>query len=740
MVMKRFKRGLRTIYNLFKLKVQDWKRLVYYQYFPEKPLVINLNANDICNSKCTMCNIWQRKLDIELSPEEFKTIFENDLYSEVRHVGITGGEPTLRDDLPDLYESACKKLPKLTGLSIITNAIKPKDVIAQILKVYEVCNRYQKHFSIMVSLDGYGAIHDKIRGREGNFDTAMEVINYFRTNSNIPISIGCTISKENVWEVDTLLDFLKRENLYGRFRLAEFIKRLYNDDRADVIRNFTEEEKFHLQCFFQKLILTFEKDETYQRTYQSIINMLGGGKRLIACPYQSKGVVLDSRGDIHYCAPKSAKIGNALTKPADKLYKEGLAERRRILSQDCEDCVHDYHASITFDEKIRQYKNYLWRSIYKIDKLKFASFFKSILLFNMLNKSTKYNVFIVGWYGTETVGDKAILGGIINSYISKYGNRVQFLVSSIYPFITEKSIRELKCDQAVVVPFYSFDFVKSAATADETIMGGGPLMDTNFLSIPLWAFRIAKLFKKKTYIYGCGLGPLHQPKYISAVNDILKLSDEIKLRDYKSIAYAKNKLNWNKSNISYSGDYAQFYIEQQAAAIQEKKQPILACFLREWTDEYQGNYTQEEFLRIKLAFETNLSKVIKTICKENNLKPAFYPMHSFVAGNDDRDFYRIFLSNYFKNEEYILYKHNARIDETIEAMKSATINLCMRFHSVLFASTLNTNFLAIDYTNGGKITGFLEDKNQTELLIELSSIANGDEGAIKHWTTQAEKY
>lgn len=41
-----------------------------YQYLKLKKLpkppqrdknVINLNANDICNSKCVMCNIWEQK-------------------------------------------------------------------------------------------------------------------------------------------------------------------------------------------------------------------------------------------------------------------------------------------------------------------------------------------------------------------------------------------------------------------------------------------------------------------------------------------------------------------------------------------------------------------------------------------------------------------------------------------------------------------------------------------------------
>ena len=63
-------------------------------------------------------------------------------------------------------------------------------------------------------------------------------------------------------------------------------------------------------------------------------------------------------------------------------------------------------------------------------------------------------------------------------------------------------------------------------------------------------------------------------------------------------------------------------------------------------------------------------------------------------------------------------------------MHHAEFNLCMRFHSVLFAETLGVPYLAIDYTNGGKIKAFLEAKNKLNRLISLQEIATGA------WKTQ----
>lgn len=734
----KIKKTIKPFYVLTNLLFKDWKRNYYYQYFPKKPVVINFNANDICNSKCTMCNIWQQKQDFEVSPDQLQEILKDSLFSKVRYIGITGGEPTLREDLPQIYEAVCKSLPNLYGLSIISNAIKQNDVIKRITQVKEVCDQYDKHFSMMISLDGYGEIHDKIRGRENNFESALSVINHFKNNTNIPIAIGCTISKNNVWDVDELLAFLKDNNIYGRFRIAEYIRRLYNEDRGEVIRNFDDEEKYHLQCFYQKLILNYEKDETYQRTYQSIISILSNKGRTIGCPYQSDGVVLNSRGELYYCAPKSSEIGNTLKTSALKIFKSHLSERKRILKENCKDCIHDYHAPITFSEKVKQYKEIFWKKLFKINQINKAKYFKSILPFySNLNTQIK-NIYIVGWYGTETVGDKAILGGIFNFYKNKYNNNVAFYISSIYPFVTEKTIKELNQPGSKVIPFNSFDFAKYAAKADEVVMGGGPLMDLELLAIPLWAFKIAKLFGKKTVIFGCGLGPLKNTKYINAVQQILMLSDEIKLRDSKSVEYAKSILKINRNDIVNSGDSATDYIisiEKNYENIPKK--PILACFLREWTSEYQGSLSEDEFLMYRNKFEENLAISIKQLCKTYNLTPSFYSMHTFIVGNDDRDFYRRFLKKHFKNEDYYMHNKNANIDTTVTAMKSATINLCMRFHSVLFAATLNTNFLAIDYTNGGKIAGFLADTNQINRMIALHDIAMNNSDLIELWLQNA---
>ena len=710
----------RPFRRLWALKRESWRRTVLAQYFPSKPQIINLLANDICNSKCAMCNIWQQKLDFEISPQELQKILSDPLFSEVRSIGITGGEPTLRTDLAELYRVACETLPQLRDMSIITNAIRDQDVIARIEASWEVLKAHGKGFSMMISVDGYGSVHDKQRGRPGNFESAMRVYEHFKTKNAFPVALACTITKQNVWQVDELLEFMMQKGIYGRFRVAEFINRLYNNDLSEAIRNFDSLERYHLAGFFLKLILHFERNERFQRTYQNIIQMLLGGKRQMGCYYQSKGLVLDSRGQIQYCAPKGQSLGSLLQTQGYQLYRQSLKQRRQIVQDNCQDCIHDYHYDETYEERKQLYKKALVHRLLRPENLSQRA--KKLARWPFWKQSFKQNqVLITGWYGTETVGDKAILAGIMSHYRQTLGPQVEFVISAIYPFVTQQTLIELGV-QAQVVATDSLAFIRAALQCGHTVFGGGPIMGIPALSLPLAAFELAHAAKRQTVIFGCGLGPLDKTEHIAWAKRLLEISSQIKLRDQASIAWAKQ--HCPEAQTEYSGCPAKNHIQSLIPAKQETaKKPILACFLRDWSKEYQGQLDDASFQNIKQEFEQRLAQEIKDLAANFQLEIHFYCMHTFVVGGDDRIFYRRFIQNHFSEQKVYLETAPSSVEQIVRAMQQASLCLCMRFHSVLFAHTLNARFLALDYTQGGKIRGYLQDHQALQHMVSLQDLA-----------------
>lgn len=687
-----------------------------------RPTILNLNIIDSCNSKCTMCNIWKRDEELEISPDELALVLSDPLYENLTHVGVTGGEPTLRDDLPEIFSTLIRILPKLKGLSIITNAIQEERVKAIVTEINSICKLNRIHFSAMVSIDGVGEAHDRVRGVKGNFLSAIGVFNYFRNDLSIPTSFGCTISKINAWDADELLFYAKKYNLYGRFRIAETINRLYNQNRGKVIRSFDDDETYNLLIFFEKLKISFEKNAMYNRTYTNIQNMMQGSLRLTGCPYHKNGIVLGSKGQINYCAPQASDLGSGLIQSSSRIYKDNFTLKREIIENKCSTCIHDYHAPINFREKLLEIRSYYCRKVLSLDSERKVLFLSKFIK-KVPRKKNYYRVFIIGWYGTETVGDKAILGGIVDDFKNRFGTKIEFVIGSLYPFISERTCKELNID-AKVVSTKSFDLIRYAKSSDEIVMGGGPLMDSADLYVPYLGFLIARKNHINTSIFGCGIGPLYKPKFENVVRKILQLSTKIMLRDKGSI----NTVNkYGFKDVILSGDFAQKYLQSRIDQYQNLEAPEgICCYLRDWTYEYSRDISYDDFIIKKRKFEKGLANfIIRKAKSMNGSKIRFKHMHNFVVGNDDRDFSRYFVSEYFSDEKdldvTIDFKLST-VDSIISSMLSSKLNVCMRFHSVLFAHTLDTDFVAIDYTKGGKIMNYLEDNLRLESLVKIDEL------------------
>ena len=333
------------------------------------------------------------------------------------------------------------------------------------------------------------------------------------------------------------------------------------------------------------------------------------------------------------------------------------------------------------------------------------------------------HAFIIGWYGTETAGDKAILGEII--YQLKLQGVECITLASFTPFLSEWTLKELNYSNVKIIPTYSNKFLQTAATADVTIMGGGPLMDLRALAAMLSAFAQAKKHKKKTRIAGCGIGPLQDIRYVEIVKRMLRLADIIELRDAPSVKWGEEQTG--RTDIKHTGDFAVGFVRrwQQEQSQQPTKTPYLNCYLREWTPEYKGELTLSEFLELKDNFEEQLAAWIVSLCHDLSLQPRFLAMHHFVGGNDDRVFNRRFAQQYLTQLEPRLESRPYSAQGILQSMEEASFCLTMRFHSTLFAHTLGVPFYAIDYTRGGKIHGFLSDNNGLDKLISLDGVVEG---------------
>jgi len=337
-------------------------------------------------------------------------------------------------------------------------------------------------------------------------------------------------------------------------------------------------------------------------------------------------------------------------------------------------------------------------------------------------------VLIVGWYGTETVGDKAILASLLARLRDRPNPPAEIRLASFYPFVTDNTLRELgigKGDVAVVET-YGKEFCAACVSSDEIILGGGPLMDIEALNHVLYAFMRGARRGAGLRVEGCGIGPLKARVYTEAVGHILRLATTITLRD--SAAVQRCRVQFGRPDAARVTDPARDFVLSADVAVAPVAEPVVACFLRDWPGSFTKAYSREELPTLRRNLERGLEEMLADCATRLGAELHLYPMHCFHVGGDDRRFNRALARRLARR-----FGVNARVIsspatplEILAAMRTAALAVCMRYHSVVFAEALGAPFLAIDYTCGGKVAGFLQDAGRTECMVDSAQLARGE--------------
>ena len=318
------------------------------------------------------------------------------------------------------------------------------------------------------------------------------------------------------------------------------------------------------------------------------------------------------------------------------------------------------------------------------------------------------NILITGWYGTETIGDRAILAGLVSLFKDVFTEKFRLSISSLYPYLTERTIiedgeflneiSEGRLDGIGVLPVSSIiDVRKQVRASDFVVFGGGPIMDIPDLSIMEYIFRYARKKNIKTAVLGCGVGPICLNHSINSMHSIIESSDLCIFRDRKSADEYKRL--GGKKEVYSCMDPAVFTADYYRRTYPPKTSDYVAINFRNIAgDSYDDTKSK--------AYDELFRRIIKTESANNKLR--LIPMHTFVIGGDDR-YYLNYLSEGM-TQSVDVQNRPLSLRDTMEVYRDARYCYGMRFHSVLLQTILNGNNYILDYTDPtkGKIVGLLE--------------------------------
>lgn len=189
----------------------------YFNYKNFNPITLTYSVTAACQSRCKTCQIGAMFCQDPTRPEkDLKLVEIEKIFKTMKPVyffNMSGGEPFLRDDLPQIVELACKYL-KPRVIHTPTNAILSDKIIDNTEKIIHIVEEYDNTvpFTVKPSIDGVGELHDEIRGVKGNFKSLLKTIEGLKKMEmkydNFHLELGTVISNYNINHLEEIEDFV----------------------------------------------------------------------------------------------------------------------------------------------------------------------------------------------------------------------------------------------------------------------------------------------------------------------------------------------------------------------------------------------------------------------------------------------------------------------------------------------------------------------------------------------------
>jgi MoaA/NifB/PqqE/SkfB family radical SAM enzyme len=311
------------------------------------PFSLTLVVTKRCNSRCSMCYIWKINERDELSLEELRRIFTENDFSSLTSLTLTGGEPTLRNDLPQILKIVQDACPRLRQVTLATSGLNTNLTIELVRGCLDVLssNDSVERFSVQISLDGVGELHDRIRGIPGYFKRVLKTISLLKElaleNKRLVLKLSSTVQPANVDAVSSTQALAKELNLPMRFGALVYSSSYYQNSENIGNLNYSPEQARKAATFFSNLA-NEDAGSNVKFYYRDAAKMVEGALRSKVCMMGYYGFVLENNGTIYPCVNCETKaFGNLRKQTFREIWWGANADRlrREIRAECCPTCA-----------------------------------------------------------------------------------------------------------------------------------------------------------------------------------------------------------------------------------------------------------------------------------------------------------------------------------------------------------------------------------------------------------------
>jgi MoaA/NifB/PqqE/SkfB family radical SAM enzyme len=282
-----------------------------------------------CNARCIMCDIWKNEIKDEMQPEEYRK-----LPSSLKSINVTGGEPFLRKDLPEIIrviKETCHNA-KLVISSHGFMSERIKQLMPQILNV-------DPDIGVRISIDGLDQTHDAIRGIAGGYKRDMLSLKLLRELGVRDLGIAMTVMNSNVDQLPKIYRLSNEMKIQFTVTIATDSEGYFGKDKVklrphdqDVVR------KAFMNVVCSEYCSWYPKRWFRAWFEKKLLDYTLGQGRPLPCDAGQGFFYLDSRGYVSACHIIPTQLGSLRIQDWSAIWESFQANRVRKEIVGCEQC------------------------------------------------------------------------------------------------------------------------------------------------------------------------------------------------------------------------------------------------------------------------------------------------------------------------------------------------------------------------------------------------------------------
>ena len=299
-----------------------------------------------CNARCSMCRIWEHPSadpESELTLQEIEKIANSKYFKKLIALGITGGEPFIREDLPAIVE-IWDKTSGFSYMSLATNGLLPERIEKLVPGILE---KTKREIWLNVSIDALDERHDEIRGVPGALDKADETLNVLkdisRKYSNLNLGILYTMMPENIDQLMPVYQLANNNSI-------QFTMNVLNQGEIYYCNQGLKPKTVY-EPYLDKIKKQFDawRKADPNNTFASEMRNLffeyiegPANKPVIPCYSGFTSVFISPLGEVYPCVPASQGLfmGNIREQEFDDIWESENAKKvRDMIKEGCCKCL-----------------------------------------------------------------------------------------------------------------------------------------------------------------------------------------------------------------------------------------------------------------------------------------------------------------------------------------------------------------------------------------------------------------